>query len=396
MITVLSVVGTRPEAIKMAPVIGELRKRSDRMRSLVCSVGQHRHLLDQALNLFQIAPDYELDVMRAEQSLGTLTASLFNGLEAVVADAKPDWILAQGDTTTVFVAAMQAFYHRIPFGHVEAGLRTGHRYSPFPEEINRRIADLVSTVYFAPTASAREALLREGCPDRDIYVTGNTVIDALHDVASREYEWESGPLAQVPKDAPLVLVTAHRRESFGGPFRELCLAIRDLAHRWAKQGVYFVYPVHLNPNVRRPVAEILSDLPHVKLIEPLDYLSLVHLMKRSVLVLTDSGGIQEEAPGLHVPVLVMRETTERPEGLHTGLVQLVGTDRARIVAAADALLRSRGARPAAICASPYGDGQAARRIVSILLERSSDRRDVDAPEIPAATPQRERATAPLQ
>jgi len=379
MLTVLSVVGTRPEAIKMAPVIKELRRYAGRVRSLVCSVGQHRHMLDQVLQLFQIQPDYELNVMEANQSLPQLTANLFSGLEGVIAEAQPDWILAQGDTTTVFVAAMQAFYHRIAFGHVEAGLRTGDRCRPFPEEVNRRIADLVADLYFAPTLRARKALIREGCPERDIYVTGNTVIDALHDVAARQYDWARGPLAGIPTDRRLVLVTAHRRESFGGPFRDLCLAIRDLAQRFAGDGVHFVYPVHLNPNVRRPVAEILSQSPHVTLIEPLDYVSLIHLMKHSVLVLTDSGGIQEEAPGLDVPVLVMRETTERPEGIETGMVQLVGTDRDRIVAAADAILRNRGSRrPALNGRSPYGDGRAAGRIVSILLQRSIARRGDDA------------------
>lgn len=371
MLTVLSVLGTRPEAIKMAPVIKELSKYSGRVRSVICSVGQHREMLDQVLNLFYIKPDYNLNLMRSNQSLSQLTARLFAGLDPVVGEVKPDWILAQGDTTTVFVAAMVAFYHGVRFGHVEAGLRTGDRRMPFPEEINRRVADIIADAYFAPTERARQALLREGHPERDIYVTGNTVIDALNDVASRDYDWGSGPLAGVPFDQRLVLITAHRRESFGDRFTELCLAIRDLARIFANDGVHFVYPVHLNPNVRRPVNDILSGLPNVSLIEPLDYLSLVHLLMRSTLVLTDSGGIQEEAPGLKVPVLVMRDTTERPEAIEAGVAKLVGTQRSRIVTEAEKLLCDPIAHGAmATGANPYGDGRAAARIVSILLDRS--------------------------
>jgi UDP-N-acetylglucosamine 2-epimerase len=282
---------------------------------------------------------------------------------------RPDWILAQGDTTTVMVAALVSFYHRVKFGHVEAGLRTGDRWRPFPEEINRRVADLVADAYFAPTGRARAALLAEGCPAADVVVTGNTVIDALLEVAARPYDWSSGPLAGLPRDGRLVLITAHRRESFGSPFRELCTAIRELADSFAAEGYHFVYPVHLNPNVRAPVQEILAERPNVHLIEPLDYLSLVHLMKRSELILTDSGGVQEEAPGLKVPVLVMRETTERPEGVEAGVVRLVGTGRERIVAEASALLREPAARAAmATGINPYGDGHAAERIVTHLLE----------------------------
>jgi UDP-N-acetylglucosamine 2-epimerase (non-hydrolysing) len=370
-LTVLSVFGTRPEAIKMAPVIKELCRHPDRIRSVTCSVGQHRQMLDQVLDLFGIVPDYDLNLMRDDQSLSQLTASLFTGLDAVLREVQPDWVLAQGDTTTVFVTAMQAFYQRIPFGHVEAGLRTGDKHRPFPEEVNRRIADIVADVYFAPTARARQALIAEGCAEGDVHVTGNTVIDALHEIAARDYQWESGPLAGIPRDRRLVLITAHRRESFGRPFRELCLAIRELANKFAHDNVHFVYPVHLNPNVRGPVTAILSESSNISLLEPLDYLSLVHLMKRSVLVLTDSGGIQEEAPGLQVPVLVLRETTERPEGLATGLVELVGTDRHSIVAAAERILRAPDhLRSTHSAVSPYGDGKAAGRIVSILLERS--------------------------
>lgn len=372
MLTVLSVIGTRPEAIKMAPVVKELGSHSGRIRSVICSTGQHREMLDQVFHLFQIKPDYDLNLMRQNQSLSSLTASAFAALDHVVEEVKPDWVLAQGDTTTAFVAAMVAFYHQVSFGHVEAGLRTGDKFRPFPEEINRRIADLVADAYFAPTERARQALLREGCAESDVYVTGNTVIDAVNEVASREYDWRTGPLSGLPLDRRLVLITAHRRESFGEPFRDLCLAIRDLAQQFAGEGVHFVYPVHLNPNVRQPVNDILIGLSNVSLIEPLDYLSLVHLLKRATLVLTDSGGIQEEAPGLRVPVLVMRDTTERPEGIEAGVVKLVGTKRDRIVTEATKLLRDPIAHAAmANGANPYGDGKAAPRIVSILLSRIS-------------------------
>ena len=373
MMTVLTVFGTRPEAIKMAPVIMELGKHSSCVRSVICSVAQHREMLDQVLSIFGIEPHYDLNLMQPDQSLCRLTANLFAGLEPVVCEVKPDWILAQGDTTTVFVAAMVAFYRGIAFGHVEAGLRTGDRARPFPEEINRRLADAVATAYFAPTENARQALLREGCSERHIYVTGNTVVDALHDAASREYDWGSGPLSRLPVENRLVLITAHRRESFGSPFREMCLAIRDLSRIFLRDGVHFVYPVHLIPNVRQPVQDILSGLSNVSLIEPLDYLSLVNLMKRSTLILTDSGGIQEEAPALRIPVLVMRDTTERPEGVHEGVVRLVGTDRCRIIHETKRLLRDAAAhRAMAKGVSPYGDGRAAKRIVSVLLGRSGD------------------------
>ena len=371
MLTVLSVFGTRPEAIKMAPVVRELAKHPGRCRSVVAVTGQHRQMLDQVLELFRITPDHDLDVMRPDQTLSGLTATLFTEVDRLMDGVRPDWVLAQGDTTTVMVVALVAFYRRVRFGHVEAGLRTGDRQHPFPEEINRRVADLVADLYFAPTGRAREALLREGCPEGSVLVTGNTVIDALHEVAARPYDWDAGPLSALPRGGRLVLVTAHRRESFGEPFRELCLAIRELAETLRPRGVHFVYPVHLNPNVRRPVGEVLSGLPNVSLIEPLDYLSLVQVMKRSALILTDSGGVQEEAPGLGVPVLVMRDTTERPEGVDAGVVRLVGTRRERIVSEVTRLLNDPAAHAAmATGANPYGDGRAAARIVDALLERS--------------------------
>ena len=321
--------------------------------------------------------------MRHNHGLSQLTSQLFASVDPVVADVDPHWILAQGDTTTVFVSAMVAHYRHIAFGHVEAGLRTSNLRQPFPEEANRRIADLVADAWFAPTDTARRALLAEGCPADDVHVTGNTVIDALFDVAGRDYDWERGPLSCVPRDRPLVLVTAHRRESFGEPFRELCLAIRELAAGEHGCRARFVFPVHLNPNVRRPVQDILTGLPNVTLIEPLDYLSLVHLMKRCALILTDSGGIQEEAPSFGVPVLVMRDATERPEGLASGQVRLVGTDRRRIVAEANAVLCCPTNDSASVaCANPYGDGRAAKRIVAVLLNhrRSAEALRVSAGE----------------
>jgi UDP-N-acetylglucosamine 2-epimerase (non-hydrolysing) len=373
-LTVLSVIGTRPEGIKMAPVLRELARHPGRVRSVVCSTGQHRQMLDQVFALFGVRPDHDLALMRPDQSLAQITAGLFEGLDRVVREVRPGWVLAQGDTTSAFVAALVAYYHRVPFGHVEAGLRTGDKWRPFPEEVNRRLADVVADAFFAPTERARQVLLREGCPADAVLVTGNTVIDALLDVAARPYDWAAGPLARVPPDSPLVLVTMHRRESFGPAFRELCLAVRDLAERFAADGVTFVYPVHLNPNVRRPVQEILAGVANVLLLEPLDYASQVHLMKRCRLILTDSGGIQEEAPSLRVPVLVLRDTTERPEGVEAGVVRLVGTERGRIVAETDRLLRDPEARRAlATGANPYGDGHAAPRIVAYLLAHGAGR-----------------------
>jgi UDP-N-acetylglucosamine 2-epimerase len=369
MLTVLTIVGTRPEAIKMAPVIRQLQRRQDRVRSVVCSTGQHREMLQQALDLFGICPDIELDLMEPNQNLSSLTAHLILNLDRVYREATPDWVLAQGDTTSVLAASLVAYYHRLRFGHVEAGLRTGDRWHPFPEEINRRLADTMTDLYFCPTDRARQNLLLEGYSDHLIRVTGNTVIDALLDVASREYDWKNSPLAELESLPALVLITAHRRESFGEPFKQLCLAIRELAETVSEDGVHFVYPVHLNPNVRKPVYDMLAEVNNIHLLDPLPYDALVHLMKRSRLILTDSGGIQEEAPGLGVPVLVMRHTTERPEGVEAGVVRLVGTERERIVSETTRLLRDPQARLQMITGiSPYGDGNASERIVDAILE----------------------------
>ena len=366
--TILCIIGTRPEAIKMAPVVREIRRHPDALRAVVCSTGQHGSMLNQVFELFNIQPDIDLALMRPDQSLSALTARLITGLDETIEKLKPDWVLAQGDTTSVLAAALVSFYRGVKFGHVEAGLRTGDKHRPFPEEINRRVADLIADAYFAPTEQARATLLQEGIAASRIHVTGNTVIDALIDVAAQPYDWATGPLANLPREKRWVLITAHRRESFGQPFRDLCLALRDLAHTFRDRGTHFVYPVHLNPNVRRPVQELLADVPNLTLLEPLDYASLVHLMKHSTLILTDSGGIQEEAPSLGVPVLVMRDTTERPEGVAAGAVRLVGTDRTRIVAEATHLLNDPAAHARMVVnTNPYGDGKASARIVSTLL-----------------------------
>jgi UDP-N-acetylglucosamine 2-epimerase (non-hydrolysing) len=371
MLYVLSVIGTRPEAVKMAPVIKELSKHSDEIRTLVCVTAQHREMLDQVLTLFDLKPEYDLNVMQPDQALSQLTADLFVKLDPVVKETRPDWILAQGDTTTALVTSLVAFYNQIFFGHVEAGLRTGSLARPFPEEMNRRVADSISAFLFAPTNRNRLALLDEGVQDERILVTGNTVIDALFRVAEIPYDWASSVLSSIPENERIVMITAHRRESFGTPIRQICFAVKELARRFASDRVQFVYPVHKNPNVRQPVHEILSGHKNVILIEPLDYLSLVNLMKRSTLILTDSGGIQEEAPSFGIPVLVMRDVTERPEGVEAGVARLVGDDAERIIEEAELLLTDHDAHAAmAQAVNPYGDGKAAKRIVSALLKHS--------------------------
>lgn len=370
MITVLCVVGTRPEAIKMAPVLRALARHPGRIRSSLCSTGQHSHLLDQAFDLFGLVPDHALGLMEPGQGLSGLASALLRGLDRVVAEVRPDWVLAQGDTSTVFAASLVAYYRGVRFGHVEAGLRTGDRRQPFPEEVHRRVADLVADAHFAPTEHAARALHAEGCPLSSVVVTGNTVIDALHEIANRPHDWSTGPLSALPRDRRLVLVTAHRRENFGEPLRRICAALSELPANLEAEGVHFVFPVHPNPEVSRPVRALLGGTPGLSLLEPIDYLSLAHLLKNSELVLTDSGGLQEEAPALGIPVLVLRETTERPEGLEAGAARLVGTDPARIVAEVTRLIRDASARAAMVPAcNPYGDGRAADRIVAHLLDR---------------------------
>ena len=368
---VLSLMGTRPEVIKMAPVITELARHSSEVRSIVCVTGQHRELLEQGLTVFGIRPDFDLQIMEPDQMLSHLTSKMLSHLDPIVDQVKPDWILAQGDTTTVLVASLVSYYHKIPFGHVEAGLRTGEKFKPFPEEVNRLIADHLSDALFAPTERNRRDLIREGVPNGKILVTGNTVVDALLTASSLPYDWAKGPLAALPEFGKIVLATAHRRESFGEPLREICFAIRELSIQFQSAGVHFVYPVHLNPKVQKTAREILEGLSNVSLIQPLDYLSMVNIMQRSALILTDSGGIQEEAPTFGVPVLVMRDVTERPEAVDSGVARLVGTDRERIVKEAGRLLRDPVEyRMMATRKNPFGDGNAAKRIVSHIVENA--------------------------
>jgi len=367
MIKILSVLGTRPEAIKMAPVIKELERRPERIASRVCVTAQHREMLDQVLDLFGIVADYDLDLMHPGQSPVELAASVFTGLDPVIAKERPDWVLVQGDTTTVMAAGLTAFSRRVKVGHIEAGLRTGDKWQPFPEEVNRKVASVVADLHFAPTETARGNLLREGEDADKICVTGNPVIDALHLTSQMYYNIEGGPLAGIPWEKRIILVTAHRRENFGEPLERICDALEEIALLHTND-VHLVYPVHLNPHVQEPVHRLLGHVPNITLLPPLDYLSFVTLMKQSYLVLTDSGGIQEEAPGLGKPVLVLREKTERLEALLAGTVRLVGTDRAEIVARTEALLVDpREYAKMAQAINPYGDGRAALRIVDAVL-----------------------------
>jgi len=364
---VLTVFGTRPEAVKLGPVIRELGRHSSRIESRVCVTAQHRDMLDQVLRIFGIQPDVDLDVMQDNQTPTQVAAAVLARLEPVLQAEQPDWVLVQGDTTTVAAAALAAFYARARVGHIEAGLRTGDRWQPFPEEINRRVAGVIADRHFAPTQRARENLLREDVPPERILVTGNPGIDALHWIAEQPESPEVRDLLLEAPEARTILVTAHRRENFGEPLRNICLALRDLAERYAGS-VRIIYPVHRNPNVWGPVQDLLGDAPHVTLRPPLDYLPNLQLMKRAYLVVTDSGGIQEEATGLGVPALVLRDVTERPEGVETGALRVVGTDRARIVAEASRLLDDRTAYEQMSGAeNPFGDGHAAERIVASLL-----------------------------
>ncbi len=367
MLKVLTVFGTRPEAVKLGPVIHELARHPDRISSRVCVSAQHRDMLDQVLDIFGIHPDYDLDVMQDNQTPTQVASSVLARLEPILRAERPDWVLVQGDTTTVAVAALAAFYARARVGHVEAGLRTGDRWQPFPEEINRRIAGVIADRHFAPTEHARDNLLREDTPPDRVLVTGNPGIDALRWITAQPAPPAVAEL--VPSDgARLVLVTAHRRENFGEPLESICLALRDLAVRY-DGAIRIVYPVHRNPNVWGPVHQLLADVPHVVLRPPLDYLTNLQVMQRAYLVVTDSGGIQEEATGLGIPALVLREVTERPEGVATGALRIVGTDRARIVSEAGRLLDdpSEYARMAN-AHNPFGDGHAAERIVASLLD----------------------------
>jgi len=370
MLRVLSIFGTRPEAVKMAPVIQALRGCAE-IDSRVCVTAQHREMLDQVLDLFDLHPDFDLDLMRHDQTLAGLTAEIFTRLDPLLESEKWDWVLVQGDTTTVMAASLNAFYRRIRVGHVEAGLRTGDRSQPFPEEINRRVAGVVADLHFAPTERAVQNLRSEGVPAWRIALTGNPVIDALNEIVQKPTPQAVCDFLDSKEIRPggknMVLVTAHRRENFGAGIESICLAIRDLAESFPGS-LELVYPVHLNPNIQEPVHRLLDGISNVTLLPPLEYLSLVHLMRAAELVLTDSGGIQEEATGLGKPTLVMRAVTERPEGLEAGVLRLVGTDRQRIVQETRALLEDRAAYDRMAKASnPFGDGHAAEKILAALL-----------------------------
>jgi UDP-N-acetylglucosamine 2-epimerase (non-hydrolysing) len=366
---VLSVFGTRPEAVKMAPIL-ELLALHPRIQSKVAVTAQHREMLDQVLGLFKIEPDFDLDIMQPNQPLHELTAAIFLKLDPVIEQFAPQWILVQGDTTTVMAAALLAYYRKIYVGHVEAGLRTKDKWQPFPEEINRKVVGTVADLHFAPTKWAEENLLREGVSSASIHVTGNPVIDALEKVIQMPYDLAEGPTSSIPSDRKVILVTAHRRENFGEPLRAVFSALAKIAEEHADK-VHLVYPVHMNPNVRDPAFELLSAIPNVSLLDPLDYLPMVHLMKHAHLILTDSGGIQEEAPALGTPVLVLREKTERPEAVEAGTARLVGTDTNRIVDETRTLLQNEQEyAKMATAANPFGDGHAAERVVEALIAAS--------------------------
>ena len=382
---VLLVFGTRPEAIKMAPLVKELQKQKERIETVVCVTGQHREMLDQVLEIFDIKPDYDLNIMKRGQDLYDVTARVLTGMREVLKEINPDIVLVHGDTTTSTAAALAAFYQQIPVGHVEAGLRTHNIYSPWPEEMNRLLTGRLATYHFSPTPLSRNNLIKESINDRNIIVTGNTVIDALYWVVDKiknnkelDNELESVlskagyDVNRLDNGKKLVLITGHRRENFGDGFINMCTAIKDLTVKYPN--VDFVYPMHLNPNVRKPIHEVfgedLSGLKNMFFIEPLEYLSFVYLMEKSSIVLTDSGGIQEEAPGLGKPVLVMRDTTERPEALDAGTVKLVGTDYNKIVNEVPSLIDDKTAyEKMSKAVNPYGDGLACRRIVNALLYR---------------------------
>jgi len=370
---ILIVFGTRPEAIKMAPLVKEI-ERQEVLDSRVCVTAQHREMLDQVLQLFEITPDYDLDIMKAGQDLYEVTSGILNGIKDVLREFKPDIVLVHGDTATTFATALAAFYEKIPVAHVEAGLRTGDLYSPWPEEGNRKLTGTLAKYHFAPTELSKKNLLSESVDSSVIHVTGNTVIDSLHWVVKqleKPGEMSKNLAHQFPfldSDKRLILVTGHRRESFGGGFESICSALKDIALKYPDCQI--VYPVHLNPNVQEPVNRLLIGVKNICLIEPLDYLPFVYLMNRSYIILTDSGGIQEEAPSLGKPVLVMRETTERPEAVTAGTVKLVGTDATKIVTAVSLLMDDANEyNKMSRSINPYGDGKACGRIVDVIMNQ---------------------------
>ncbi|AUG03482.1 UDP-N-acetylglucosamine 2-epimerase (non-hydrolyzing) [Pseudomonas sp. 09C 129] len=367
---ILSVFGTRPEAIKMAPLALALRA-DERFDAKICVTGQHREMLDQVLELFELEPDFDLNIMKPGQDLTDVTTCILQGMKGVFATYKPDIILVHGDTATTFATTLAAYYHQIPVAHIEAGLRTGNLYSPWPEEANRKLTGALARLHFAPTQKSEQNLLQEGVPPESVYVTGNTVIDALLNVVeklgsnTRLNQQFSEQFKFLSTERRLILVTGHRRESFGDGFERICMSLASIAREF--DDVEIVYPVHLNPNVREPVNRLLSGIDNIHLIEPLDYLPFVYLMNRSYLILTDSGGVQEEAPSLGKPVLVMRDTTERPEAIEAGTVRLVGTEKEKITSnLRELLLDSDAYQEMSFAHNPYGDGNACARIINTL------------------------------
>ncbi len=365
-IKVFTILGTRPEVIKLAPIIHELSRHKKKVVSRVVLTGQHRKMADQFLKLFRIKPDYDLDIMKKDQTLFDVSSRCLIRFSKVLEKERPDLILVEGDTTSAFIASLAAFYLKIPTGHVEAGLRTYDKYRPFPEEINRQLISVVSDLHFAPTKRAENNLLKEGINPKKIFLTGNPVVDSLYSIARKKYKITHRQLQHIDfKNKKVILVTAHRRESFGGPFKEICKAIRDISEF---KDVEIVYPVHLNPNVQKPVKHILKGKKNIHLLKPLDYETFVFLLKNCYFVLSDSGGVQEEAPAFSKPILVMREVTERQEGVDSGVARLIGMNSKRIVQEAKKLLSA----PAAYAkmsksGNPYGDGKAAQRIVKAIL-----------------------------
>lgn len=366
MFKIMSVFGTRPEAIKLAPVIKELQKHSDSLKSVVAVTAQHRQMLDGILNVFAIKPDYDMNIMAAKQGLSDITCKVLKNIAPIYEKERPDMILVQGDTTTVLAASLAAFYKQISVGHVEAGLRSYNKYQPFPEEINRHLTTVIADIHFSPTSEAKKNLMNEGVDENLICVTGNTVVDTLLDVASKEYKFENDLLNNI--NGRMILITAHRRESFGQQFINICNAVLFLAKRYPE--ITFVYPVHLNPNVRNVVYPTLGNIKNILLIEPVEYLPFVHLMKKAYLILTDSGGIQEEAPSLDKPVLILRNVTERPEVVKAGCAKLVGTNTETIISETVRLLEdSSYYNGMTHIQNPFGDGKASQRIVSFIINK---------------------------
>ncbi|MGA8767124.1 MAG: UDP-N-acetylglucosamine 2-epimerase (non-hydrolyzing) [Candidatus Acidiferrales bacterium] len=393
---IVAVLGTRPEAIKLALVIHELRRRPAEFETAVVHTGQHRTMLDNALKHFKIKPDFDLDVMRPNQTLSSLTGRVLDTVENACHRFGPNMVLVQGDTTTAFASALAAYYCKIPVGHIEAGLRSHDIYNPFPEEANRRLVSVVTEIHFAPTANSRDALLAEGISANKIVVTGNTVVDALRGLSQLPHSWEDTPLAGIPEDGSrLVLVTSHRRESLGTDQQNMCLALKDLVKKYPD--IRVIYPVHMNPNVRTTINALLGGTERIHLTEPLDYITFVSLLSRCFMVLTDSGGIQEEAPTFHKPVLVLRRVTERPEASEFGLARIIGMSREGIVREAERLLTDKEAyQDMSVGGNPYGDGRAAERIVEAITRWHQGKMPLLEPEkefhLPPKPPHRRRKT----